>query len=232
MTEHLNLARLKKSGEHFEVVIHPDQAILVKQGKQDISNALVYPKVFSDARKGMLASEHNMQALFKTSDRLLVAKEIITHGEIQLTTEHKHQQLEQKKRQLIELIHKLGVDPHTNLPNPVTRIENAFVQAKIRVEENKTAEQQLDTIINQLRPILPLKIVTKKIKITLAPQHATKAIGTLKSFGTLTQDKWLSDGSWSGVLEIPGGLEQEFYDKLNKLTHGETTCTILEEQRR
>ena len=68
MTEHINIARLKKGSDVFEVVINPDKAIDFRQGKANFEDAVVYPKVFSDAKKGMLASEQRMNALFNTAD--------------------------------------------------------------------------------------------------------------------------------------------------------------------
>ena len=82
----VNLARLKKGNEKFEVVINSDAAIDFKQGRiSDIRAALVNEKIFSDAKKGMHASEKLMQSFFKTTDSLKVAEIIIKQGEIQLT---------------------------------------------------------------------------------------------------------------------------------------------------
>jgi len=30
----------------------------------------------------------------------------------------------------------------------------------------------------------------------------------------------MNDGSWHAVVEIPAGLQNEFFDELNKETHG------------
>ena len=85
----VNLARLKKGSEKFEVVINSDQAILFKQGKGPIKDALVNEQIFSDAKKGMVASEKLMQGYFKTTDVLKVAEVIIKQGQIQLTKEYR-----------------------------------------------------------------------------------------------------------------------------------------------
>ena len=36
-----------------------------------------------------------------------------------------------------------------------------------------------------------------------------------------------NDGSWKGHVELPGGLEQDFYDSLNNITHGQTQAKVL-----
>ena len=38
---------------------------------------------------------------------------------------------------------------------------------------------------------------------------------------TIAKDQWQSDGSWIGVVELPAGMEEELYDKLNRITHGD-----------
>ena len=53
-----NLARLKKGGEHFEIVVDPDLAVSFKEGQDiPIKDILKGEKIFSDAKKGQLASE-------------------------------------------------------------------------------------------------------------------------------------------------------------------------------
>ena len=55
---HLNLGRIKKEGENFEIVVDPDLAIEFKDGKEvDIREVLKSEEVFSDAKKGLLCSE-------------------------------------------------------------------------------------------------------------------------------------------------------------------------------
>ncbi len=66
----LHIARLKKGGSNFEIDVDFDAAINFKQGKADIGDALKAEKIFSDAKKGMLASETQMKQLFETSEPL------------------------------------------------------------------------------------------------------------------------------------------------------------------
>jgi len=58
----INLARLKKSGQNFEVVINSDNAVAFKQGKDiAVEDIIINEKVFAYAKKGLLASEKLMQ---------------------------------------------------------------------------------------------------------------------------------------------------------------------------
>ncbi len=193
-SESMNLARLKKGSEVFEVVVEPEKAILARKGKLEVREALVYPKVYSDARKGMLASEQRMQALFGTTDPYQVAKLIIEQGEVQLTSEYKQKLREQKKSRIVYLIHRQGVDPRTNAPHPIQRIEAALEEAKFKIDEFKAPEEQVQEAIKALRPVLPIKLVTKQIEITIPAEHSAKSYGVIKNFGRLLKESWNPDG--------------------------------------
>lgn len=225
--EVINRARLKKGSDVFEIVVDPEKAIAVRHGKADIRDAVRVPKIFSDAKKGMLASETRMKALFGTTDPWEVAKKIIADGDIQITAEYRHKLTEQKRLQIVEYIRRNGVDPRTHAPHPAQRIEAAMQQAKVRIDEFKPVEQQVQEVIKALRPIIPIKFVMKDIELEIPAQYASKAYGMMKQFGKIMQENWQNDGSWRGVLEIPGGMEQELYDKLNSLTHGSVVAKVV-----
>ncbi len=224
----INLAKLKKGGENFEVVINSDNAIAFKKGKDiAIEDVIINEKIFADAKKGLLSSEKLMQQLFETTDVKEIAKIIIKDGEIQLTAEYKQKLREEKKKRIINFIHINGVDPKTGLPHPITRIENAFEDAKIHIDEFESQEKQIDGILKKLRVILPIKFEIDEIEIKIPAIHAAKMYSVVKGFAKILKEDWLNDGSWRCIVEIPAGLKQDFFDKLNSMTHGEIETKIL-----
>ena len=226
---HFNLARLTKGGERFEVIIEPDEAVAFKNGSlKDIKVALKYEKIFSDAKKGLLAPETSMQKNFNTSDPAAVAEIIISKGDIQLTSAYRDSLQEAKRRQLVELIHRNAIDPKTGLPHPATRIENAFAEAKVKIDTHKKATDQLEDVLKQLRPILPIRFETRKLQLLIPAAFASKSHSTIKGYGRIIKDSWHSDGTLLAVVEIPAGLQQELVEQLNKLTHGDVDVKILE----
>ena len=38
---------------------------------------------------------------------------------------------------------------------------------------------------------------------------------------------WLEDGSWSGILEIPAGVQTELYERLNARTRGAAEAALV-----
>ncbi len=226
---HFNLARLKKGGHNFEVAIDPDLAIEYSKSKTgDLKEIIKSEHIFSDVKKGLFASEETMKTVFSTDDPLEIAKIILEEGEIQVSSEHRDKEREQKKNQIIEIIRRNAIDPKTNLPIPLTRIENAFSEAQIKIDNYKSAEDQLHNILDKLRPVLPIKMETKKIGITIPATYAGKSYNILKEFGKISKESWQNDGSLILQIEIPAGLQNEFFDKLNDLTHGEVDIKIID----
>ena len=222
------IARLKTHGQNFEVLVDCNNAIALREGKSiDMKDVLAALKIFTDAKKGLEASEHAMQQIFQTSDAEEVAKQIIKKGDMQLSAEYRNKIRENKRKQIINIIHRNGVDPKTHLPHPVTRIENAFEEAKFNVDEFTSVQQQVQEALKKLRPILPIKFEVKEMAIKIGHEYAAKAYSIIKNYGTILKEEWQNDGYWIGVVEMPGGLEEEFFEKLNNVCHGETEIKIL-----
>lgn len=222
------IARIKAHGQNFEILVDCNNALALKEGRDvDMRDILAAMQVFSDAKKGLAASEHAMQQIFGTSDVDEVARQIIQKGEIQLTQDYRENLREEKRKQIITIIHRNGVDPKTHLPHPPQRIENAFIEAKVHVDEFASVQEQVQEALKKLRPILPIKFEIKEIALKLPPEHAPKCYSTVKSFGTILREEWTSNGYWVAVIEMPGGLENDFYDKLNKICHGNLESKVL-----
>lgn len=225
-----NLIVYKKHGKHFEIAVDPDLAIEYKNtnknNKEDLAELLKAEKIFSDTKKGLLASEQELEQVFQTTNFFDIAQTMITDGEIQLTSEHREKLRQEKKNKIVNLIHRQAIDPRTGAPHPVTRIENALAEAKVRIDEFKKAEDQIQDVMRKLKPIIPIKTDQKKYRITLTVNYASKLQGALKSFGKMSKEVWLTDGSFSCELEIPAGIQGEMIDELNGKTRG---TVVLEE---
>ena len=222
------VARLSSHSTTFEILVDPELAMAVKSGQSDdIRGVLALDKVFKDAKKGDKAADEMVQKVFGTTDVLKVAEEILRRGEIQVTTEQRRQMREQRLRQVIALISKRAINPQTGTPHPPARIESAMETARVHVDEFKSAEEQLPSIIKALQPLVPLKFEMRRIAVKIPAAHTGKAQRIVKSFATVKQEQWLNDGSWAAVVEVPAGIQAEFFDKLNELTSGEAQTKVL-----
>ena len=222
------IARLKSHGNNFEILVDCNNALALREGKNvDMRDILAAVKIFYDAKKGLAASETAMKQIFGTSDVDRIAIEIIKKGDIQLTQEYREGLREEKRKQIITMIHRNGVDPKTHLPHPPQRIENAFIEAKFHIDEFKPVQEQLQEALKMLRPILPIKFEIKEIAIKIPPEFAPKCYTIVKAFGTILREEWQSNGYWVAVVELPGGMENDLYDKLNNICHGNVESKVL-----
>ncbi len=222
------IAWYETKGHRFEILVNPDLALMFKEGKNvNIDDVLVGDYVYKDSRKGLKASPEALRKVFGTDDIKKVAEYILRHGEIQLTAEQRRRILENKKRQIINLIAKNAIDPKTKLPIPPKRIELAMEQARVSIDIYRSPESQLESIVSKLARVIPIKIAKAYMAIKVPPQYSGRIYKSLKSLGEIKKSSWLSDGSLLVELEIPAGMQEEVIEKINKLTHGSASIKIL-----
>jgi len=225
---HINLARLKKNGRKFEIVIDPDRAIDFIEGKiEDIRDVLIAERIFEDVQKGIFTPKADLDLVFPNIETLDIAKIILTKGELQLSAKYRDEKQVEKRRAIIETIHRNSINPTNNLPHPLTRIENAFAEAKIRIDDHKSVHEQVQEIVKKLQPILPIKFEHKHVQVHISEKYAKKYYSTIHRYGRVLNEKWLDDGCYFGTIEVPAGLYLEFIDDLNKKTHGGVEISIL-----
>ena len=221
------IARLTHEGEHFEILVKPDEGLSFRLGKgTTLAEALVSDLIYSDANKGTRPSEEKLRKAFGTIDQMKIAETILKRGMLQLTTEQRKQMTEDRRKQIIAFIARHAIDPRTNLPHPPMRIENAMEQIHYPIDPFKETEEQAKDIIKLLRPILPLKIEQVLVSINIPAQYASRAYGSVKGFGTIRKEEWRADGSWSAIVEMPAGLYPPLLEKLGTITKGTAEAKI------
>jgi len=222
------IARLIKSGEKFEILVDPEKAMEFKTGKDfPVEELIASEEIFEDARKGTRTTNEKINKAFGTNDLNVIAKKIITEGEVQITTEQKKQMLEEKTKAIATLISKRGVNPQSGVPHPVDRVLRAMEQAKVRIDLNKRVEEQLESVLEEIQKIIPIKFEKIQIAIKIPPEFSGKAGSVVRSLGVLLKEEWASNGSYICLLEIPAGVQPEVYDRLNNLTRGQIEVKIV-----
>ena len=222
------IARLKKGEEHFEILVDPYVAADLIDGNEiEINQCLAIDSIFKDAKMGTHASEESLKKNFNTENIEEIAKQIILKGDIQLTTEQRHKMKETKKNRIIEKIVKNAMDPKTKTPHPRQRIELAMEEAGVNIDPFKPVRDQVKTIIDLLKPLIPLSFDKIRISVKIPPEYVGKAYGIARNYGVLEREDWQSDGSWLGIVKIPAGMQNDFYDKLNDITKGNVSTKIL-----
>lgn len=223
------IARLKTHGEKFEVLVDSDKARKIKQGGSE-DDFLAAPNVYKDVGTAELASEDMLRKVFGSLTVEQIAIRIITKGEVHLTSEQRKAIAEDKMNKIVTYICRNAVDPKTGYPHPRSRIEHAIEKINFHIDVFKPSEKQIDDIVRQLRPVIPLRFETRSVAVKVPSQYTGKMYGVFSGFGKLLREEWEKDGSLVALIEIPAGLQNDFYDKLNAVTKGDVEIKILDKR--
>lgn len=209
-------ARLKVKGKHYEISVDLDEALKVKNNQGDISSALQSQTVYHDLKKATKVSQEDLEDAFGTTDIYEIAKQIIQKGEVQKTQEYRDEEKEKRIKQVLNLLLKNATDQHGR-PYTEDRLMNAIKEVHFNFDK-RPAEQQMNDLLSKLKTVIPIKIETKKIKLTIPAQYTGQVYGLLQD--NKESEEWLGNGNLVVVMNIPAGLVLDFYDKINGMTHG------------
>jgi ribosome maturation protein SDO1 len=222
------VARFSKGGEHFEVLVDPESALSLREGHDiDLDTVLAVEEVFKDASKGEKASDERLKKIFGTTEQAAIAKRIIAEGELHLTSQQRRQIQELKRKQLIVAIASNAINPQTGLPHPSQRIENALEEAKFNVDPFKSVDEQMASALKAIRPLIPIRFEEVNVAVMVPARYTAKSQGPIQRFGKVIKQEWQQDGSWVGVIRFPAGLQNDFYELVNRLSRGEAQTRIL-----
>lgn len=229
MSDRYTIIRMTVSGQNFEILVKPEEAYSYRTGKQvPLSKVLVTDTIYSDAKKGMRASEEDLNKAFRTLDLQKTLTTILKKGALPLTAEQRRKLTEEKRRQIIAFIARNCVDPRTKLPHPPLRIEQAMEQISLSIDPFKSIEEQANEVIKLLRPIIPLSMENVTVHVQIPPQYTGKVYGMVRNYGALKKEEWRRDGSWSGLIEMPAGLYGPFLEKMGEATRGNLEAKLID----
>ncbi len=224
------VARLERGGEKFEILVDPDLAQDYREdpaNEPDFNELLVIEDVFKDAHKGDRASEESIDKIFETQDMHAIVKVIILDGDIHLTTEQRKKMVEQKTKQIITKIAQNAINPQTSLPHPPARIEIAMEEAKVHIDPFKPVDLQVQEVLKEIQTVLPIRFEKITVALKVAGTDQGRIYGDCKEFGRILKEEWTSDGQWIALVEIPAGVQLDFFDRLNAKTKGNIETKIL-----
>jgi ribosome maturation protein SDO1 len=248
------VGRIAKEGRIFEMLLAPDKAWEAKKIiREEINKRLMEgseksrvsaeellknPKitidlifesftVFEDLRRGKKATDGDMEAVFNTTDGRLIASHILLEGEIHWTQTQRDDERDKKLKQIITIISKNAINPQNKKPHPYQRIEKAIEEVKVKVDLMRSAEEQIEDVLKQIRVIIPIRMEQVEIAIKIPSAFTAKGYNVVAQLAQIKKEEWQSDGSWVSVVSLPAGLQMELIDKLNKLTHGRVQTKLI-----
>lgn len=220
------VARKRVGSKVFEVSVDFEEAMKVKKGTGDITAALNSNGIYYDVDKGTIASHDDLKKAFGTSELFEVAQKLIKDGDLQKPQEFRDAEKERRIKKVVDLIVRNAVDQHGR-PYTVERIRRALEEAHYHFTD-KPAEAQIGEALEKIKPIIPISIQIKKVKLTIPAQYTGQIYGILQDY-TKESEEWKDNGSLQVVLLIPAGMQLDFYDRLNDITHGAVQSEEIKE---
>lgn len=209
-------ARSKVKGKHYEISVDFEEAMKFKNGEGNITGALNSNSVYYDLAKGTVASQDDLKSAFGTGDLYEIVEKIIKEGEVQKPQEFRSEEREMKIKQVIDLILRNAVDQNGR-PYTGERIRRAIDDVHYSFDD-RPAERQMPEVVDKLRVVIPIKIDLKKVKLTIPAQFTGQVYGLLKDYKE--SEEWLGNGDLVVIANVPAGMQIDFYEKLNNVTHG------------
>jgi len=208
-------------------MVDMDSAMKLRKGLPvSITDVIRDNFIYTDLKKGMRAGSAELMNSFATTDIAVIVDKIVKKGDIEVTQEFRDEALENRRKQVVDFLAKNGVNAQTGRPYTPEMIENALKQSGVKID-NVGVEKQINNILEKIKTIIPIKIETKKLKLKIPPQFTGQIYGIINEYKE--KEEWLNDGSLEVTLNIPVGLQMEFYDKLNKITHGAVVSQEIKE---
>lgn len=246
------IAKLKKGKAQFEMIADPERAWdakkllagpenkekdkeLVKLSpaqvlkNENINLTEIFPTfdLFTNVKKAEAPTEEQLMEAFQTTDKPLIAAIFLLEAEFAWTKTQRDKWVEIKKKQIITILSRNSINPQTKKPHPPQRLEKALEEAHVNIDINRTAEEQVEEIIKKIAVVLPIRMESVKMAVKVPAVYAPKAYNIVEKFAQIIQSEWQNDGSWIGMVSMPAGLQTEFLEKLNNLTHGRVETKLL-----
>ncbi|MHA1686469.1 MAG: ribosome assembly factor SBDS [Candidatus Heimdallarchaeaceae archaeon] len=224
------IVRLQTHGRRFELLVDPQKAWLYLQG-EDIDPDDIFESytVYENISRGQKSTNDDLIAVFgeDMADREIALK-ILKEGVLQLTTEQRNEILKEKREEIVDFIHVHCINPRENTPIPKDRIEKAILDLGVNISYRDPVKEQALRIIDQLKPIMPIRLETVKLAIKIPPSYTGPLYGYLHSAGNLLQEEWLSDGSLAVLVQLPAGLQADFLEQVTTRTKGKAQVKVIE----
>jgi len=240
----------KGKSANFEMVADPTEAYKAlkilqefrKKEKQDqeltIDDVLqnsditlndIFPTfdIFKNVKKADRVDDEQLNLAFETTEGNRLAANFLLQGDFAWTQEQRQKWVEKKKKQIITILARNCINPQSKKPHPPKRIEKAMEEAKVSIDLNRSAEEQVETILKKIQLIIPIRMESVQMAIKIPPAYAAKAYNTIERYAQVKNSEWQTDGSWIGVVSLPAGLQMEMLEKLNHLTHGRMQSKLL-----
>lgn len=215
--------RYKAGKEEFQVLVDFKKLQEFKKNPTQVSvyDVLTDMKVFSNQKKGELASTNRLKAIFDKKSDEEMYKEILTKGECQIPTSYTNGLREEKKKQVINYIVENAINPQMKTRFTPSMIETQVNKIKYSYNPELGHEKQAEEVINHLKKVMPITIEITILEINVPAKFAKALAPKLRAYGHITKEYYDNEGNLRVHLEVIGAGLDKVIIFLKKSTNGE-----------
>jgi ribosome maturation protein SDO1 len=226
------IIKLQKGNENFEILVdvvlakkYQEKLIKSKQvniNEYDFSELIASYDVYSDAKKGKIAK--NLNKVFHNKSNEEIILEIIKNGKISYTKSEIKELHQNLLKKIVSYINLSTINSQTKLKIPTSRIEMLLNEIKFTPDLNKPIEKQIEEIIKKLRPMIPISISSKKLKIIVPAKNTKKIVSFIKSKYThckILKDCIDNEGNYFAEIEIFASQYIDFIKLIHQKSNNE-----------
>lgn len=169
------VVRYKTHGMRFEIACYKNTVIGFRTGSErDLDNVLQTTMIYSNVSKGIQAKADDLRRAFGTVDEEEICRTILEKGELQVGEKEREHGLDEKHRDVVNVLCEKCINPETNRPYPPGMIESALKDSHFSIDPTKSAKQQALAMIPKLAKIFPIKRAPMRFKFTINDEEEEK----------------------------------------------------------
>jgi ribosome maturation protein SDO1 len=217
------LVKYTSGKKRFEVLTKDGSVKKFREGKLGWNNVLFADQVFTDSKKGNVAKDKDLKSVFGTSDLTECLIKIILEGELSVSAKERKEDMKRHKQAVIGHLHRTYVDAG-NLPHPLTRLEAAVNDSKVRIDPGEQVEKQANDIVKAMSGKLVFRKNTVEYTVAVSHTYARKASSVIYQYCEVNKENWEANGCvWT--FGIGASEFDKFMAALNKITNGDYQLT-------
>ncbi|GJD05909.1 Ribosome maturation protein SDO1 [Galdieria sulphuraria] len=196
---------------------------------KSLEDVLLSDTIFTSYAKREKAGTNELKAAFQTDSLQSCVETILQKGEVQISSAERKEKLEKRKKEIVNFIHKYYIDPAKKLPHPMSRIENALEECKIRVDADIPVERQIPDIVSKLVNVIPLKKTTLEGQLKVPHSSIGAASSVIAKYVTVERESYSSHGCTYDIGIIPGEYDL-FMSEINRVTKGNFEFNVYSQE--
>jgi len=220
--------RYKEDNKKFEIACYKNKVVSWRNGiEKDINEVLQIERVFTNVSKGIVASSKDLKEVFGTDDEKEVCRIILEKGDLQVSGKERNQQIDEKFKEIANIVYNKCVNIETKKPFPLAMIENAMKEIHFAINVNKSSKSQAIALIKELQAIMPIQRAQMKVRVDIPKEIGKKMKPQIEPL-TVNIEKENFGINYQLICVIDPGNYREINDLVAKNTKGKGNVEVLD----